>query len=230
MTPTLGRQLVLEIAPSPAFGDEDFLVAPCNEAAFALIEAWPDWPSRTLLLIGPPGSGKSHLGAIWARRAGAAVLPARELRADALSIPDRPLLLDDADTSADQAALFHLINLAHERGTDLLLTARKTADLWGLTLPDLLSRLRRAPQAQLGVPDDGLVRAVLVKLLVERQVIVDTSIVEFIARRIDRSLEAAADFVRILDREALSTRRRISRTLASEILAKIMGDAPGPTA
>ena len=31
-----------------------------------LIERWPDWPDRIVVLIGPEGSGKSHLAAIWA--------------------------------------------------------------------------------------------------------------------------------------------------------------------
>ena len=39
--------------------------------ALALIESWPDWPNRIMLLVGPEGSGKSHLAAIWAEQAGA---------------------------------------------------------------------------------------------------------------------------------------------------------------
>ena len=63
------RQLALDLAAEPRFGAEDFLVSPSNEAAYALIERWPDWPSPSLILIGPPGAGKSHLAAIWAERA-----------------------------------------------------------------------------------------------------------------------------------------------------------------
>ena len=55
------RQLVLDLQPHTAFGREDFLAAPCNEAALAWIEQWPDWPAGGVALWGPPGSGKSTM-------------------------------------------------------------------------------------------------------------------------------------------------------------------------
>ena len=41
-------QLPLELAPRPALGREDFLVAPSNEVAVAWIDRWPDWPGPAL--------------------------------------------------------------------------------------------------------------------------------------------------------------------------------------
>ncbi|MBM3609172.1 MAG: hypothetical protein FJX29_12110, partial [Alphaproteobacteria bacterium] len=67
--PAAPGQLPLELRLSPRYGREDFLVSPCNELAFNLFEAWPAWPGNMVLLRGPAGSGKSHLGAIWAARA-----------------------------------------------------------------------------------------------------------------------------------------------------------------
>ena len=63
-------QLALMLPVEPRFGREDFLVSPSNEAAWDMFERWPNWPGRMLLLLGPTGSGKSHLAAIWAQRAG----------------------------------------------------------------------------------------------------------------------------------------------------------------
>ena len=60
-----GAQLPLDLPTTPRFGRDDFLAAPSNSAALAMIEQWPDWPDRALSLIGPPGSGKTHLCAIW---------------------------------------------------------------------------------------------------------------------------------------------------------------------
>ena len=218
MSPT-GRQLVLEIAPRPAFGREDFLVSPSNEAAFAHLETWPGWPDPVTLLVGPGGVGKSHLAAVWARAASATILSPGDLRT---LPPHGPVLVDDAHLLRDETALFHLINLVGERGTSLLLTASRTPENWPVRLPDLLSRLRRATRIEIAPPDDDLIRAVLVKLLIDRQLLVDTSVVEYIARRIDRSLDAAREIVRRLDVEALSGGRRISRGLAAEVLR----DAP----
>ena len=65
------RQLALALDHAESLAREDFLGGPSNAAALALIERWPDWPGRAVVLGGPEGSGKSHLAAIWARAAGA---------------------------------------------------------------------------------------------------------------------------------------------------------------
>jgi chromosomal replication initiation ATPase DnaA len=87
-----------------------------------------------------------------------------------------------------------------------------------LRTADLLSRLRLAPTAAIGPPDDDLMRAVLVKLLIDRQLVVDTGVVGYIALRIERSLDAARSFIDALDREALARQSRISRAIAGDVL------------
>ena len=161
-------QLTLELAPEPGFERENFVVSGSNEQAYAMIELWPGWPDPMLLILGPPGSGKSHLGAIWASIAKAGIQPAASLAAaniEALAAAG-PLLLEDADAIGEaEAQLFHLVNLMRERGTALVITAKAPPDAWGLRTADLLSRLRLAPTVAIGPPDDALMRAVLVKLL-----------------------------------------------------------------
>ena len=222
-----GRQLTLELALEPQFGAEDFFVSDSNEKAYAMIELWPAWPDHVLMILGPSGAGKSHLGAIWAARASARVLT-RAMLADAnidALAASGPLLVEDADATPHvEAQLFHLLNLMRERAATLVLTARKPPVQWGLRTPDLLSRLRLAPMVEIGAPDDALIRAVLVKLFIDRQLVVDTSIVEYAALRLDRSLDAARAFVDALDREALSRRARITRAMAAEILSRGAGE------
>ncbi len=220
------RQLALDLAPAPGFDREDFLVSGSNEQAYAMVEAWPGWPDPVLLLIGPPGSGKSHLGAIWAAQAGARPLRAAALEeSDLEALAARPLLVEDLDRAGPaQTHLFHLLNLVRERGAGLLLTARAPPEAWGLSLPDLVSRLRLAPRAEIGPPDDALMRAVLVKLFVERQLIVDTRLVDYAALRLGRSLDAARLFIDELDRRALSLKVRITRALAAEVIGALTGD------
>ena len=174
-----------------------------------------------LVLIGPRGSGKSHLAAIWAATAHAWTVDAFEVAHDRsrISSPDGALAIEDVDRSdRDEAALFHLLNLAREKRAFVLLTCEKPPDQWGLRTPDLLSRLRLAPSVSIGAPDDALLKAVLVKLFVDRQLVVDTSVVDYIALRIERSLAKADELVTILDKEALSRGRRVSRAIAAEIL------------
>ena len=215
------RQLILDWPHAPSTAREDFLEAPGNATALKTVLAWPDWPSRMLMLTGPSGSGKSHLAAIWARAAAASAVAAPALaQARLVALGAAPaLLIEDADrVGAEEAALFHLVNLARERGADVLITARDQPDAWGLKTADLLSRLRLAPIVTLGAPDLELTRAALYKLFSDRQLAVDPSVVAYIALRIERSLDAARAVVATLDREALARGGRVTRAMAAAAL------------
>jgi chromosomal replication initiation ATPase DnaA len=215
------KQLAFDLPLDPRFGAEDFLVSPSNERAYGLVERWPDWPDTILRLTGPPGSGKSHLAAIWATRANAWTVDAADVVGGRVPhlVSQGALVIEDADRAErDEAALFHLLNLARERRCALLLTSAAPVERWELRTPDLLSRLRLAPSVALDPPDDALLRSVLVKLFVDRQLVVDTSVVDYLALRIERSLARAREVVAALDREALSRGRRITRPMAAEWL------------
>ncbi|HEV2565087.1 MAG TPA: DnaA/Hda family protein [Microvirga sp.] len=219
--PETPKQLAFDLPLDPRFGAEDFLVSPSNEQAYGLIESWPDWPDTILLLVGPRGSGKSHLASIWATNARAWTVDASGITQDKVPhlVSNGALAIEDMDRGErDEAALFHLLNLAREKKASLLITSETPPDRWGLHTPDLLSRLRLAPGVSLEPPDDALLKAVLVKLFVDRQLVVDTSVVDYIALRIERSLAKASELVALLDREALSRGRRVSRAIAAEIL------------
>jgi chromosomal replication initiation ATPase DnaA len=215
-------QLPFDLPHRPSFAEQDFLAAPSNERARALLRLWPEWPHRLLLLTGPKGAGKSHLGAIWARRGGGRIISSRDLSIETLpELAAAPaLLIEDADRSPlREMELFHLINLAAEQGVFLLITARKNPDAWGLATKDLLSRLRRAPAVAIEQPGDDFLRAILVKLFHDRQITVDASLIDFLVLRLERSFEAAQRIVAALDREALARGRAITRALAADLLA-----------
>ena len=215
------RQYPLELPHASRFGTEDYLIGPANAAAHALVTSWPAWPDPLLLLIGEEGAGKSHLAEIWRSQAGAtAAADAHGAIALFLERPGRAVLLDDADRAGAEDALFHLLNTARERGGDLLLTARSAPSPAWPSLPDLASRLRALPVARLEPPDEAMVKAVLVKMLDDRQLRVDSDVVEFIAKRSDRSLGAIRRVVAELDRESLARGRGVGRGLAADVLAR----------
>ena len=223
------RQLALALGFRERFGREDFLGGPSNATALALIERWPDWPAATMALVGPEGSGKSHLAAIWARAAGA-----RAIAAHAITAADVPtalatgaLVVEDLRAGVgDEAALFHLLNLAREQGAFVLITARSAPSGWTIGLRDLASRLRALPVVTLAPPDDALLRAVLVKLFADRQLAVDESLINYLTSRIERSFAAARAIVEELDREALNHKREVNRALAADLLRARDGSDP----
>ena len=217
------RQIPFDLALPPRFGAEDFLVAPANAEAYAAIARWPDWPGRVLVLVGPEGAGKSHLGAIWAAGAGAERVSGATLAQAAPELFTRGnVLLDDADKlGSDEAALFHRLNLLRESGNGALLTARTAPDSWGLHTADLLSRLRLAPLVRVKEPDEALVQAVLVKLLADRQMMVEAPVLAFLSLRMERSVGAARRLVAALDHASLAAGRRVTRAIAADVLASL---------
>lgn len=224
------RQLVFELEVVPSFDENDFLVSPANAAAHAGILRWPEWPARNLLLVGPAGSGKSHLAALWAARAQARTTRKGD-RLDPESSHAAELIEDCDRAGYSEPDFFHLLNLAAAREAWLLLTARAIPDRWTLRTPDLLSRLRLAPVFEIGRPDEMLMRAVLVKLFCDRQIRIDDDVVNYAARHCEQSLEAATRFVEAVDEAALAAGRRITRPLAAEIIADLGNDRSdyGPT-
>jgi len=200
---------------------DDFLEGPANEAGLSLIDSWPDWPNRIMLLVGPEGSGKSHLASIWAELSGARSTSAYALTADAVpgALATGALVVDDLKPQGfDERALFHLLNLARQDEAYVLMTARIPPSAFEVELRDLRSRLRAVPVVTLLPPDDLLLRALIVKFCADRQLVVDESVVSYLTSHIERSTTAARQAVELLDSEALRLGRPVTRALAAELL------------
>jgi len=219
---TMPRQLALALPHAENFSREDFLSGASNEAALKLVERWPDWPDRALAIVGPEGSGKSHLAGIWAEIAGARRLSARVLGETSLpaALATGALVIEDAAEQLDERALFHLLNLVRQQEGYALLTTRIPPASWRVDLPDLGSRLRAIPTVELRPPDDALLRAVMVKLFADRQLGVDEALIAYLSTRMERSFAAARAAVEDLDREALRQKRPVTRALAAELLGQ----------
>lgn len=218
------RQLAFDLEHRPALGEEDFLVSPCNAEAVAWVDRFPDWPAPALIISGAPGCGKTHLGRVFMAKTEAIEISAAALRIEAAPrLPDADaFLIEDADSLSGDAiaeeALFHLYNQARERGAGILFTAASPPARWPIALADLNSRLRAAPSATIGAPDDALLTAVLVKLFADRQLRIDEDVLAYVMARIERSFAAAQRFVTDADRHALENKRRITVPLARSVL------------
>ena len=215
------RQLAFTLPHAESLTRDNFLEGPANTAALALVESWPDWPNRIILLVGPEGSGKSHLAAIWAEEAGARSTSAHALTAASVpgALATGALVVEDLKPSDfDERAMFHLLNLAREDEASVLITARVPPSAIEVELRDLRSRLRAIPAVSLLPPDDLLFRSLIVKFCADRQLSIDETIVSYLISRIERSCAAARQAVDLLDTEALRLGRPVTRALAAELL------------
>lgn len=217
------RQLAFALPHADSRTRDNFLEGEPNAAGIALIDAWPEWPSRTMLLVGPQGSGKSHLAAIWAELSGARSSAAHVLTTSSVpaALATGALVLEDLRAGRfDERALFHLLNLAREEQAFVLITAREAPSTLEIELRDLRSRLRAVPVVSLLEPDDRLLRALIVKFCADRQLLIDETVVSYLVTRVDRSYVAVRRAIALLDSEALRLGRPVTRALAAELLRK----------
>jgi len=217
------RQLPLILPHDAALGREDYLVGQSNQAAFELLESWPDWPSPVVILAGPVGAGKTHLVEVFRAESGASVIEAADLTSDNIPVlvTASAVVLENAHRGVNETDLFHLLNAARQAGGQVLITSRTWPVAWQLTLPDLQSRLRAATPVEILEPDDDLLRQVLVKLFADRQLSVDLNVVDYLVVRMERSLEVALKVVDAIDREALAGGSKIARPLAGRVLERV---------
>lgn len=227
--PPPARQLPLSLPHRAEMTRDAFLAGAANARAIALVDGWPEWPAPAVLLAGPAGSGKTHVVEIWRALAAASVVAARDLRDGgvAMLVAEGPVAVEDLhEGPLDEPALFHLFNLAGERGVPLLLTSRAWPSALPVKLPDLASRLRAARLVEIGEPDDDLRRRVLVKLFADRQLAIEPAVVDYILLHMERSLDAANRVVAEIDREALAAGAPVTRRLAAAAMERL-GEGSG---
>jgi len=214
-------QLALDLPVDSSVAREDLVKGAANSIAVDLIDAWPNWPGSVVILAGPVGCGKSHIGGVWVNKSRARIIKMNdlgELGDDREN--ERALLLEDADGAViEENELFHILNAKRGANASIIITSRTWPSDWNIELADLNSRLRAAQLVEIGEPDDELLRAVLYKLFADRQLQVDTSVVDYLVVRMERSLEASNQIVARIDKAALAQKRNITRKLVGEILA-----------
>ncbi|MAU41964.1 MAG: DNA replication protein [Kordiimonas sp.] len=219
------QQLPFSYPQRTARGAEDFLITSSNQNAVQWIDRWPDWPSNTLILLGPEGSGKTHLAHVWQERTNAHYLTADDLKSTHDMWPAGHYIVEDLDakplTSRQQTELFHLYNWLREGQFSLLLTSRTPPAQWKICLPDLISRLKSPQTAILKDPEDELLGGVIVKMFNDRQITISIDVLNYILRHMDRTLATAKNLVIAIDNRAFSEKRGITIPLVKAVIGDL---------
>jgi DnaA regulatory inactivator Hda len=203
-------QIPLSLNLPPVYSEDNFFVSDCNREAWQWIMKWPAWPGHALLLYGPKGSGKTHLGQLWAQKANAKIWPAAGLDTLAASATPSSWLIESIEHTSDQRQLLHLFNIAREQGKNLLMTANTAAAQLPFTLPDLVSRLQATTAVPIHQPDDTVLAGAMRKQFADRQMKVGDDIIAYTLPRMERSLEKVRELVERIDESALAEHKSVT--------------------
>lgn len=221
----MSDQLIFDLpATAVALGPEDFFVSKANFNAYETLQDWRDWPERKLALIGPKGSGKTHLCQVFVQETGAVIYQARDLAGAELAPPPVPyVIIEDVEELPSEAEdwLFHLHNHLKSEGGYLLLTSHTAPNGWDTALPDLASRLQAIQVVTVDDPDDALLTAVITKLFLDLQVSPTPTAIGYLVTRVERSFDALHRVVKAINDASLREKREITRSLVAEVLDKM---------
>ncbi len=204
MSKITDKQMTFDLPHRAAQGRSDFWVSPSNETAVTWIDKYPQWPSPFIIIYGPESSGKTHLKNVW------------DTKSDGYSVDNvDQTIIGNRDA---EEALFHKFNAMKEEGAFGLLTASKPPSEWAFIIPDLRSRLVAQTAVSIDLPDDTLLKALIVKLLSDKQLIVSPDVIEYILPRVERSFMAVKTLIDRADQLSLTRKKTITVPIIRDVM------------
>jgi len=212
MNNSVYQQLILDLRSIPSMGRNDYFVSDVNKEAVTWLDAWPNWTTFGFIVCGPLGSGKSHLAQVLKTLSHGYIIEAKDVsdqNIDQLS-EKKCLIIENIELLTSETLLFHLYNMLLENKNNLMITSKLTMSQISFELPDLKSRLLSLPQVNLGFPDDRLLKNLLIKQFLDKGILVEMDVIEYLIKRIDRSFEAISKLVSKIDFKSLEKAKKIT--------------------
>ena len=224
-------QLSLNLKKKGIYEEDDFLVSSSNKEAYKLVNSWPEWRSRKIIIFGDSGTGKTHLSKIWQKNTSAIILNLNQLKKIKFesffkkknifiieNISDFFDKINKKEKNNLEKQLLHFYNLIEEKKGYLLLTSLIAPKLWKISLPDLKSRILSSIAVKIKKPNDQLLSSVLVKLFVDKQILIDKKIIKFIVYRSERSFANLENIVNKIDKQSLITKKKININFVKKLI------------
>ena len=224
-------QLLFDLKKKKIYEKDDFLVSDSNKESYKLINRWPNWSSRKIIIFGDSGTGKTHLSRIWQKKTSAIILNLnkfKKIRFDNFFLKKNIFIIENISNFFDKIKkkdkddleknLLHFYNLIEEKKGYLILTALNSPKFWKINLPDLKSRILSSIIVKINKPNDELLSSVLVKLFLDKQILIDKKIIKFIVYRSERSFTNLQNIVNKIDKQSLITKKKINISFVKKLI------------
>ena len=224
-------QLSFDLKKKKIYEKNDFLVSKSNKEAYKLINRWPNWSSRKIIIFGDSGTGKTHLSKIWQKKTSAVTLNLnkfKKIKFENFFLKKKTFIIENISNFFDKIKkkdkehleknLLHFYNLIEEKKGYLILTALNSPKFWKINLPDLKSRILSSIIVKINKPNDELLSSVLVKLFLDKQILIDKKIIKFIVYRSERSFTSLQNLVDKIDKQSLITKKKININFVKKLI------------
>ena len=214
------NQLLINFNLKKDYDEQDFYVSSSNKYAFNIINGWPKWLKRTVNLYGEQYSGKSHLSKIFETKTTCFNIESINFTNEILLKfkTKQALIIENFNFNISEKLLYSLINIVEQENKYLLITSLKPLNKFDFKLKDLNSRINNCLFVEIGVPDDELIYALIVKNFSNRQINIDKKIIEYIIKRINRSYKDIFLFIYKVDQLSLQKGKPINLSIIKKIL------------
>ena len=216
------NQLTLKFPFKTNYFKEDFYVSANNFEAYKLIETWPQWSSRFINIFGPSGCGKTHLANIFKKKINSFFIKASDLNNNSLSLikTKKCLIIDEYQNNVEEKLFYSILNQCHLSNQYIIINCLKPIQSFDIKLNDLKSRFNSFVTVGIDLPTDELIKVIISKSFSDKQVKINSKLLEYILKNIDRSYESIFDLIDKLDNFSLSTGKSINIDLIKKALNK----------
>tara|TARA_B100002052_G_scaffold99584_1_gene92037 strand:- start:4094 stop:4762 length:669 start_codon:yes stop_codon:yes gene_type:complete len=216
------NQNIFNFAQNKSFNYEDYFVSKSNYFAYGIINKWPKWEKNILNIYGESFSGKTHLSKIFLNKNKGIIIYEKDINDkifQKLKLYEN-IIMDNFNHKIDEKLLYSIFNFIDNENKYLVINSINPINEYKYKLKDLKSRAKNCLFAKIEIPDDELMNAIIFKNFSDRQINIDSKLIDYIAKRIDRSYSKISQFIYKIDELSLKKKKPIDFKIIKEILKK----------
>ena len=216
------NQLLMQFNYQQNFRFDDFYVSKSNIYIFNFLNNWPKWEKNFVNIFGEKFSGKTHLTNIFIKNFKGIKLNSIELDDNTFQKikVHQNIVIENLDDGINETLFYSILNTIEQDNKYLLVTSHQSIVDIDFKLNDLKSRTSNFLLQNIANPDDELVFALILKNLSDRQIFLDKKLINFIAKRVDRSYRKISDFIYKIDEISLKRGKSIDFKIIKEVLGE----------